>query len=618
MKTSIKSLSESVKQLRFVLDEIKGFALILFDSNYKYHLALGEALEVAGYDGLAMEGKTLQQVFDPPVVDMLKPMYDMALNGDSIDLPFTGNNHVDYFVKIRPVKDDSGVSGGILLIHQEKSFEHKLLEQFSEVTTDSVTVVNAEGEIVFANNAICKQLGLRIDELKGSKVIDIEEKFNSQEDWDKHFKEVKEKKELTFSGTHVRANGEKYTAEIHIKYIQFNDQEFVHAISRDVTDRMEAERKEARIRELQSSLDFRKVFLTEMSHELRTPLNGILGLSEFVKDVSGLDENTADIIETIYDSAHQLDHVVDNVLNISKLERGEIDIAISTFRCKDFAESYEPLFQKSTRDKGIELDFEWPSETDYYINSDQGRIKQILNNILSNAIKYSNDGTITVKTQIIEGEETLLKIQVKDQGIGMTPDEVSKLTEMFERFDNAGDLAQQASGTGIGMWITKRIIDEMKGELKVVSEKGGGTLMEVSIPVSIDRKVVAKSKVKFTSAYQHAAVIDDKNVNLKVASLLLKNSGLSSHFFESGQAILDADKSSFDVMFLDIMMPEMDGFETLKKLREQGLNLPIIALTANNYQGYAEKVKQEGFDGFIAKPVTVAKIQDCLKELVKA
>ena len=135
MKTSIKSLSESVKQLRFVLDEIKGFALILFDSNYKYHLALGEALEVAGYDGLAMEGKTLQQVFDPPVVDMLKPMYDMALNGDSIDLPFTGNNHVDYFVKIRPVKDDSGVSGGILLIHQEKSFEHKLLEQFSEVTT---------------------------------------------------------------------------------------------------------------------------------------------------------------------------------------------------------------------------------------------------------------------------------------------------------------------------------------------------------------------------------------------------------------------------------------------------------------------------------------------------
>lgn len=353
-------------------------------------------------------------------------------------------------------------------------------------------------------------------------------------------------------------------------------------------------------------------FLSNMSHEIRTPLNAIVGFSQALEE-ENLPDEAKDEVKDIIMASQSLLEIVNGILDISKIEANKLEIVNAEYDFNKVLEELVALTRARMGDKPLQFKTSFDPTIPTVLYGDHTRIKQIILNLLTNAVKYTKEGYINFKVDsVIKEDVCRLIISVEDSGIGIKEENINKLFSKFERFDLEKNITIE--GTGLGLAITKKLVDLMNGKIVVQSTYGEGS----RFTVAIDQKIVKtptitikdqneQKEVKaFDVSGKRILVVDDNKLNLKVATRLLKEYNVEIETIDSGFECIEKIKAgqTYDLILMDDMMPKMTGTETIAKLKQiEGYNIPTIALTANAISGMKEKYMKAGFDGYLSKPI---------------
>jgi signal transduction histidine kinase/DNA-binding response OmpR family regulator/uncharacterized protein YoxC len=387
-------------------------------------------------------------------------------------------------------------------------------------------------------------------------------------------------------------------------------------------------------------------FLATMSHEIRTPLNAILGMTEIQLQNTAHPPSTSEAFIKINNSGNLLLNIINDILDLSKIESGKLELVPIKYEVASLINDIVQLNYIRYESKPIEFILEVDPNIPSLLVGDELRIKQILNNLLSNSFKYTDQGHVTLSVNaecVGRGGVVLVTLvfQVIDTGQGMTPEQISKLFDEYTRFNLEAN--RTTEGAGLGMTITKNLIDLMYGKINIKSAVGEGTTVTIRLPQKTDgigiRSVIGKEMTENLRRFKHGntlqfkkfqisheympygsvLIVDDVETNLYVAKGLMVPYGMKIDLATSGFEAIDKVKEGnvYDIIFMDHMMPKMDGMETTKKLREIGYRHPIVALTANALAGQAEVFLNNGFDGFISKPIDIRQLNVTLNKMIR-
>jgi len=383
-------------------------------------------------------------------------------------------------------------------------------------------------------------------------------------------------------------------------------------------------------------------FVANMSHEIRTPMNAIMGITDILlQGEHKLNDEVTVGLEKIYASSQMLLNLINDILDFSKMEAGKLDILPSMYNISDMISDSVYLNIMRIGSKTIEFKLDISIDIPAKLIGDELRIKQILNNLLSNAFKYTDSGTVTLavkhETDPADGTFTLVLI-VTDTGFGMSKEQLASLFDEYSRFDEG--TRPSIEGTGLGLSIMRLLVELMHGNVHVESEPGVGTSVTVRLPQGLfDDNVLGEAAAqelcefklqKSQSSkrkrfkrehmpYGSVLVVDDIDTNLFVAMRFMEPYKLRIETANSGQEAIDLVKSGreYDIIFMDHMMPEMDGIEATGHLREHGYKHPIVALTANAMTGQSDMFLENGFDEFISKPIDIRHLDTILLKLIR-
>jgi PAS domain S-box-containing protein len=394
--------------------------------------------------------------------------------------------------------------------------------------------------------------------------------------------------------------------------------------SRDITERTRVEKalllakesaEQAKI-EAENANKAKSTFLANMSHELRTPLNGILGYTQILERDKTLDEKQQEGIGIIQRSGEYLLTLINDILDLSKIEAGKIEIYATDFNFNVFIQGITELFQMRSQQKGIAFNYEPLSHLPLGIRTDEKRLRQILINLLGNAIKFTEKGGVDLK---IGYDNEKIRFQIEDTGIGIASYEIDKI---FLPFQQVGDPDYQAEGTGLGLSITKKLVEMMGGELHVESQLGHGStfwfalnLPDISELIKV-KKTEQPVVIGFEGAPHKILVVDDKWENRLVLVNLLKPLGFEMVEANNGQEYLEKAKQNCpDLILTDLVMPVMDGFEATRQLRKLSAchEVKVIAVSASVFDSDQKESLEAGCDDFINKPIHVEELLEKLK-----
>ena len=381
-------------------------------------------------------------------------------------------------------------------------------------------------------------------------------------------------------------------------------------------------------------------FLATMSHEIRTPMNAIIGIAQIQLQKTELTPECAEALTKIYNSGNNLLGIVNDILDLSKIETGKMVLVSSKYDVPSLINDTVQLNIIRIGEKKIEFKLDVDENLPSRLYGDMLRIKQILNNLLSNAIKYTETGHVSLSVyHTSDGENITLYFAVEDTGQGMKPEDRNRLFSEYLRFNTLANRATE--GTGLGLNIAKKLVKMMDGTINVESEYGMGSIFYVSIkqkavacfPIGaelakqlcnftfshINHKESVKIPVYEPMPYGSVLVVDDVESNIFVAKGLLELYHLKIDTVDSGYKVLEKIQSGseYDIIFMDHMMPQMDGVETTHKLREFGYTGTIVALTANAVVGTEDMFKSNGFNGFVPKPIDIKLLNDVLNEHIR-
>ena len=380
------------------------------------------------------------------------------------------------------------------------------------------------------------------------------------------------------------------------------------AFGRDMTERKQAESAAAK-----ASTDKTR-FIATISHELRTPLNGIVGLSRMLRDTE-LNEEQWSWVSTIYASAITLGNIFNDIIDLDKLDRDKLELSLKTVSLRDFTEELSSIIRLLAKDKSLELITNIVEPLPKQVEVDGTRLRQILWNILFNAVKFTQKGhvSLTVSATPPDNDISLVTYVIEDTGVGIPDSEIDKIFAMYYQVDHPDH--QSATGTGIGLAICKQMVDLMHGDIRVESEQGKGTRFIVELPLQVSSRPMQVAQLQVTGL--NILLVEDIELNVMVAKALLEKLGQHVDVAMTGQEAIDkARETTYDLILLDIQLPDMTGFDVAATLHEEDLVMqtPIVALTANVIKK-REEYLQNGMDDVIAKPVKKSRVVEVLNML---
>jgi len=380
-------------------------------------------------------------------------------------------------------------------------------------------------------------------------------------------------------------------------------------------------------------------FLAMMSHEIRTPLNAIIGVAQIELQKEDLPQEYTAALEKINNSGNGLLGIINDILDLSKIETGRLELNPVEYDIPSLINDSVQLNIVRIGSKQIDFKLDIDENLPVLLYGDELRLKQILNNLLSNAFKYTEKGFVKLSiSHKAEGEEVILSFAVEDTGQGMKPEDKERLFSEYLRFN--AEANRITEGTGLGLSITKKLADMMDGSIKAVSEYGKGSTFTVTVRQKAvecgvigpevaerlrsfkfagDRHTARLQITRKPMPYGSVLLVDDVEINLYVAEGLLALYELKVEMADSGFAAIEKVNSgkTYDIIFMDHMMPKMDGMETTRRLRAYGYNGVIVALTANALAGNDEMFMRNGFDGFISKPIDIHELDVILGKFIR-
>lgn len=381
----------------------------------------------------------------------------------------------------------------------------------------------------------------------------------------------------------------------------------------------------------QSANQAKSDFLANMSHEIRTPMNAILGFTDWLqRGLANDKDEELEYLATIHSSGKHLMELINDILDLSKIEAGKMEI--EKLRCSPFKIIHDvtSILRVRAEDKGIELRVEFESDLPATIETDDVRLRQVVTNLVGNAIKFTFEGSVTVSSKLTSRDgRRAMEIKIADSGIGMTPEQIQKIFNPFEQADTS--VTRKFGGTGLGLAISKRIVNALGGDVVVTSELGKGSVFAFTLDVGdIDNEVLvdyntfeasvseqrrtAKSSANIELPPSRVLVVDDGRANRRLITLVLERAGCEVEQAENGQVGVEmAMAGNFDIVLMDMQMPVLDGYQATRELCEKGFRSPIVALTATAMTGDQEKCFEAGCVGFIAKPVDIDQLIETLE-----
>ncbi len=368
-------------------------------------------------------------------------------------------------------------------------------------------------------------------------------------------------------------------------------------------------------------------FLANMSHEIRTPMNAILGFTDWLqRGMASTAEEQQEYLSTIHASGTHLLSLINDILDLSKIEAGKLEIDKVEASPYALVHGVASILSGRAKDKGVDLVTEFSNPHPEKIKTDDVRLRQVITNLVGNAIKFTSDGCVTIRSEFLAGkqQDDRLKITIVDTGIGMTPEQLKKIFDPFVQAD--ASITRKFGGTGLGLSISKRIVTALGGEIEVSSALGKGTEIsfEIAIGDTSDQPRLSDQQYRdglkaqparkalstvATLAGGKILVVDDGKANRQLIQLILTKAGCVVTEAENGQVGRDlALASAYDVVLMDMQMPVMDGYEATRQLRAADYQGPIVALTANAMAGDREKCMDAGCSGFLAKPIDIDEV----------
>ena len=446
---------------------------------------------------------------------------------------------------------------------------------------------------------------------------------------------------------HQLQDGTPIPSEVTLVRVPYEDDYVVAGYAHDLRQHKkmvdEIEQSKA---QLEAANNAKSDFLASMSHEMRTPLNAVIGLSGLTLEMEGLNMEAKSNLEKVYNAGSTLLNIVNDILDISKIEAGKLELIPAEYDTPSLIN--DTITQNMLRigEKPIEFLLDISPDIPVRLCGDELRVKQAITNLLSNAFKYTKEGFVELGIRSAPGEDqgtVRVKVWVKDTGIGIRPEDVKKLFSDYSQVDLK--INRKIEGTGLGLVIAKKMLEAMGGTITVESEYGKGSVFTMEFQQKfVTNTPIGESVVENLKNFQYSdnmrnkgsrltyvkmpyakvLVVDDNITNLDVAKGLMKPYEMQIDCVTGGREAVDAirmEKVKYDAVFMDHMMPEMDGIEALQCIRETGTdyakNIPIIALTANAIAGNEEMFLSKGFQAFISKPINLMQLDSVLKRWVR-
>lgn len=464
----------------------------------------------------------------------------------------------------------------------------------------------------------------------GFKLVDVSEKRNLEEHYKQAFRGFKQHFEIRLQGSEE----EEAWMEVYLNpiFLENGNIEEVSGIARDISDLKKNQKDLVEAREqAEHSLKVKEQFLANMSHEIRTPMNGVIGMIDLLSETP-LKSEQKDYVQTIKKSSETLLTILNDILDLAKIEAGKMTLHPNDVVFEDVFDRLMALFSQVAAQKNNKLEYHLDTKLPKVVFADETRLLQILSNLTSNALKFTENGKVSVEAKrvSIKGNKVGIRVNVTDTGVGISKENIQKLFNSFQQLDNSTKKVH--GGTGLGLAISKELSRMMDGEIGVESEEGKGSTFWFTIVLQegdaslVQAKKVLESSTEIKNSLKdlnpHILLVDDNATNRKVASEILKKAGCTVDTATSGQeaiAIL-SKKHTYQLVLMDIQMPGLDGMETTQILKSTPkISLPpIVAMTAYAMKEDRERFLAAGMDDYLAKPIRAGQLIEMVLSKVES